>query len=164
MYTGLAFLDDKYHCTSVLQPHGVLMEIIQANNRHNKATRLTFHTSRRSILQRVNGHSESTGPRWSIRDFSHLWSSLTEVAPFVRAGIAKAIGYSPIGAINDTGATGMFNSGDCFFILSIAKVKSVQIFDHLENTNRIDSLGKDPFRLVSSSLTKDLRRIRVRGR
>jgi hypothetical protein len=32
MYIGLAFLDDKYRCTSVLPPHGVLMKIIQGNN------------------------------------------------------------------------------------------------------------------------------------
>jgi len=96
------------------------------------------------------------GPRWCIRDFSHLGSSLTKVAPFVRAGIAKAIGYSPIGAINDTGATGMFNSRDGFFILSIAKVESMQIFDYLDNTDRIYCLGKNPFRLMSRSLAKDL--------
>ena len=51
------------------------------------------------------------------RDRTNFRSTLTEVGPLVATGIAEAIRYSTIRAINHTGTSRMQNPRYSFFIL-----------------------------------------------
>jgi hypothetical protein len=55
---------------------------------------------------------------------AHLGSALSKVAPFMRGSVAEAIGSSAIGAIDDTGAARVLDSGHCLFVLAMTMSES----------------------------------------
>jgi hypothetical protein len=52
-----------------------------------------------------------------MRDVTDLGSTLSKIAPLMRRIIAEAISRGAIGAVDDPGATGMFDSWDSLFVL-----------------------------------------------
>jgi hypothetical protein len=57
------------------------------------------------------------GARGRIRDDTDFWRTLTEIGPFVAAGIGEPIGDRAIGAVNNTRATRVLDSRHGVLIL-----------------------------------------------
>lgn len=57
---------------------------------------------------------------WSLRcvwQRANLWCTLSQVRPFVRVGVAEAVGHGAVGAVDDTCTAGVLNTRDRLLLL-----------------------------------------------
>lgn len=77
----------------------------------------TFDTSRRGILQRIDGHGYRVGTRRRIGNRSDFGRALAEIGPFVGLSVTEAVSHCAIGTVDHACAPRMLDTGDGFFIL-----------------------------------------------
>ena len=79
--------------------------------------RRTSDTGGRGIFQRIDGHGYRVGTGQCIGNRSNFGRALAKISPFVRIGIAEAVGHGAIRTIDHAGAPWMFDTGHGLFIL-----------------------------------------------
>lgn len=103
----------------------------------------TFDTRRRGILERVHRNRNSRRTLGSVRNGAYLRSTLTEIGPFVGVGVVEAVGNGTVGAVDDTCAAGVFDSGHSLLV-------------------GVDCLRRDALGFMTCGVAEDLRGCRVR--
>ena len=73
-------------------------------------------TRRGRVFERVLRERDAGWARRGIWDLSDFRRALTKVSPLVRGGVGEAVGHGTVGAVDDTGATGVLDSGNGLFI------------------------------------------------
>ena len=84
--------------------------------RAREADSLTLDTGSGRILEGVLGKGDAGRPVGRVRNVTDLGGTLAEVGPLVGRRIGEAVGHGTVGAVDDTGATGVLDSGNGLLI------------------------------------------------